>query len=88
MKLKSIILPLNYAKEEEMDYKLLVESTAESFEIQKKLNQWKHNYNLKILTMCSVGQKSLAVLIQREKKGISVSFNKAVKQLEGEKNGR
>ena len=73
MKLKNIILPLNYAKEEKMDYKLLIESTAKSFEIQKKLNQWKRRYNLNVLAMCGwsgsgVGQEYLAILVQREEK--------------------
>jgi hypothetical protein len=40
--LKDIILPLNYAKEEKMDYKLLIEERSKAFEIQKKLNVWKY----------------------------------------------
>lgn len=72
-KLKSIILPLNYAKEEKMDFKLLMEEKSKAFEIQKKLNQWKHEYHITVLAMCNissnVGPSGLALLIKREKLG-------------------
>jgi len=66
--LKSIILPLNYAKEEKMDYKLLIEERSKAFEIQKKLNQWKHEFVIVVLAMIPVGSDSIAVLIERHKK--------------------
>lgn len=67
-KLKSIILPLNYAKEEKMEFKLLIEERSKAYEIQKKLNQWKHEYVVVVLAMSPVGSDSLAVLVERHKK--------------------
>lgn len=52
-----------------MDYKLLIEHHSKSSEIQKKLNQWKHEYYVHVLSMCAVGLDSIAVLIKRERKG-------------------
>jgi hypothetical protein len=61
-------IPFNYAKEEKMEYKLLIEERSKAFEIQKKLNQWKHEYLVSVVAMSPVGEDSLAILIQREKK--------------------
>lgn len=52
-----------------MEFKLLIEEQSKAFEIQKKLNQWKHEYYVVVLAMSPVGINSLAVLIQREEKG-------------------
>lgn len=51
-----------------MEYKLLMEEKSKAFEIQKKLNQWKHEFDVFFLGMCPVGSNSIAVLIQRYEK--------------------
>ena len=51
-----------------MEFKLLTEDRSKISEIQKKLNQWRHEYQVKVLKMSAVGENSLAVLIMRKKK--------------------
>ena len=60
-----------YAKEEKMEYKLLIEERSTLMEIQKKLNQWKHNYHIKILAMVPFGPENsgISLLILRSLKG-------------------
>ena len=51
-----------------MEYRLLIEERSKTHEIQKKLNQWKHEYTICIMAMSPIGLESLAVLIKRTKK--------------------